>query len=207
MELTDLKKTLDAKLTKPFSARVLLDNLRLIDESSRKTSAYSDPLYIPFYFHLGQCVQAKNVAEFGIRLGLFTSAFLKGCKTVENVLGFQEKAEEYYSPRLGRANVLQNARRHTPVNIYVGTLHDDEFTDLFQRNKWDVVIFNEETGYDKHLAYLDFVWPQMELNGYIVMDYIVRHQPARQAFFDFCKGKNREPVTFDTRYGAGIIER
>src|SRR5262252_10253973 len=181
MELANLKKALEARLAKPFSARVLLDNLRLIDESSRKTSAYSDPLYIPFYFHLGQCIQPKNMAEFGFRLGLFTSAFLKSCKTVENVLGFQERTDEFYSPRLGRANVLQNVRRGTPVHIHTGTLHDDVFIDLFQRNKWDLVILNEETLYDKHLAYLDFVWPQMELNGYIVMDYIVRHTPAKQA--------------------------
>lgn len=206
MQLADIVKELNDRLSKPFSARVLLDNLRLITEDSRRTSAYTDPLFMPFYYHLGQVFEAKNILEIGFQLGLCSACFLKA-RPVEQVLGFQEKGEEYYSPRLGKANVMQNAHRHMPLEVYVGGFNDPEFLVPFQRNKWDLCFINEETGYDKHLAYLDFVWPQMELDGLMVMDYLTRHTPAQKAYFDFCKSKNREPVTFKTRYGVGIIQR
>ena len=205
MTLSELKIQLDNKLSKQFSARVLLDNLRLIDESSRKTSAYTDPLYLPFYYHLGSLIQPKTILEMGFRLGLFSACFLKGCKTVESVLGFQESDGEYYSDRLGRANVLQNARR-IPVEVYVGKTTDDGFIDALERNKFGCALFNEEMGYDKHLAYLDLVWPHMEIEGFMVMDYVNRHAPAKQAFLDFCKSKNRDPIFFQTRYGVGIVQ-
>jgi hypothetical protein len=205
MTLSDLKTQLDTKLSKQFSARVLLDNLRLINESSRKTSPYTDPLYVPFYYHLGSIVQPKTLIEIGFRLGLFSACFFKGCKTVESALGFQEKDDDFYSPRLGIANVRQSYKKE--FGVYVGSTLDDEFHTLLGRNQWGIAIFNEETGYDKHLAYLDLVWPHMELNGFLVMDYISRHTPAKQAFFDFCKSKSRSPVTFETRYGVGIVQK
>jgi len=206
MQITELKKKLDERLAKQFSPRVLLDNLRLIDEASRKTSAYTDPLYLPCYYHLGALIQPKNIIDIGFRLGLFSSCFLKSCKTVKHIFGFQEKTEEYYSCRLGKANVLQIAKK-VKIDIHVGTTLDEEFITKLHGNKWELCFINQEAGYDKHMSYLDLVWPQMELDGFIVMDYITRHQPAKRAFFDFCKSKNREPVAFQTRYGLGIIQR
>ena|SRR5215831_11121055 len=206
MTLSELKSKLDERLAKPFSARVLLDNMRLINETSRKTSAYTDPLYIPFYYHLGHFIEPKSILEIGFRLGLFSACFLKSCQTVERVLGFQERSGEYYSSRLGRANILQNARG-IAVQAHVGSVDDEDFLLRLHGNRWDLCFINEETGYDKHMAYLDLVWPQMDLNGLIVMDYIVRHTPAQRAFSDFCKSKNREPATFATRYGVGVIQR
>ncbi len=205
MNLADLKSQLDIRLAKQFSSRVLLDNLRLIEESSRQTSAYTDPLYLPFYFHLGRLIQPKNILDIGFRLGLFTSCFLKSCKTVESVIAFQEKNEEFYSPRLGVANVLQNAK--VPIKVHIGTINDEEFHGLLEKNKFDLCFINQEENYDKHMIYLDLIWPYMEEDGLIVMDYIIRHIPAKQAFFNFCRAKNREAVTFNTRYGVGIIQR
>ena len=74
-------------------------------------------------------------------------------------------------------------------------------------DKWVLVIVNEEVGYDRPMPYLVLLWPHVSLDGLVVMDYVVRHQPAKQAFHDFCKAKGREPVEIPTRYGVGIIQK
>lgn len=205
MNFQALKPLLDAELNKQFSARTLLSSFRLIDEAARATASYSDPRYLPFYYHLGKFLQPKSVLEFGFGLGLCSASFFKSCKTTEEFLGFQEYSESFYSTRLGKANLRDNFRKKT--NIHVGYLTDDKFMEEFSPKTWDLVILNSETGFDKHMLYLDFVWPQVSHDGVIVMDFIVRHTPAREAFFAFCKGKNKEPVTFDTRYGIGMVQK
>lgn len=205
MRLADLKKQLDEMLHKQFNAKIVMDKFRLIDEAGRRAGAYSDPLYVPFYYHLGRLAQPTALLEIGFRLGLFSGAFLRSCKTVKNFLAFQEANGGYYSPRLGKANVRDHYKGRT--HVHVGSTLDEDFLTRLQENKWGLIILNEETSYDKHMAYLDLVWSHAEFDGLIVMDYIARHPPARQAFADFCKGKNREGVTFGTRYGTGIVQK
>jgi predicted O-methyltransferase YrrM len=206
IKLDQIKSEINKKLDQArISGKILLDRLRVIDETSRKTAAYADPRYTPFYYYLGHSVPAQTLLEIGFNLGLLTTCFLKGCSTVESVLGFQERQEGFYSPRLGRANVKSVYKKE--FDLYVGDIIDDAFLEKISPKQWDVVIFNDETGHDKHLQYLDFVWPYIASNGIVVMDYIVRHTPAKQAFEAFCKAKNRVPVTFETRYGTGIIQK
>ena len=187
------------------SGRLLLDRLRVIDEGSRKTAAYADPRYAPFYYHLGKVLEPKSMLEMGFNLALLGSCFLKSCKTVEKYLGFQEKPEGYFSPRLGTANIRSNYKGK--MDVYVGTVLDDEFTQKISPNSWDLVILNEEAGFDKHLLHLDLLWPHVSENGIVVAEYIGRHTPAREAFEAFCESQNRVPVTFDTRYGTGLVQK
>jgi len=205
-ELKELFGPLNKKLNSGLlSGRVLLDRMRLLDETSRKSAAYADHRYVPFYYYLGELIQPESMIEVGFYLGLLSAAFLRSCKTVERYLAFQEPREQYYSPRIGKANVRDVYRG--PFDIYIGEVHDDEFTVKISPNSWDLIILNDETGYDKHLLYLDFVWPYLSENGLIVSEYITRHEPAKEAFFAFCAGKNREPLVFDTRYGTGIVQK
>src|SRR5262249_14158519 len=124
----ELKERLEQKLNKLYPSKVFLDKLRVIDEESRKTSPYSDPRYVPFYYWLGTMVEPVSLLEVGFRLGLFSACFLKGCKTVKKFLGFQQETEEFYSPNLGRANVRDNYKGESKV--YVGSFMDEAFESM-----------------------------------------------------------------------------
>ena len=206
MNLKELKANLENDLVKQIiTPNVLLGHLRVISESSRKTSAYVDPRYIPFYYYLGKYLQPKNMIEMGFGLAFFSTCFMRSCKTVENFLAFQEVGEEYYSNNLALKNIKTVYRNS--LNYYQGSVNDKIFQDCISKNKWDLILFNEEKDYDKHMLYLDVVWSHLNLDGYIVMDYIQSHENAKRAFHNFCKIENREPIILPTRYGVGIIQK
>lgn len=200
-----MKRILEEKLDKNLPARVFLDRMRVIDEESRQTAAYNDPKYVPFYYWLGEQVQPDSIIEVGFRLGLFSATFLRACKSVKKMLAFQEKTTTFYSPKLGKANVRDHYKG--PLDIYVGSINDVAFEQKLTENQWGLAIVNEEVGYDRHREYLDALWSNLQLDGLIVMDYVTRHKPAGEAYFDFCKAKNRSPITIATRYGVGIIRK
>jgi len=207
MDLAELRDNLNVQLDKQLiSSRTLLHGFRMIDEASRKTGAYVDPRYIPFYYYLGKNVSPKSLVEVGFRLGLFSGCFFKSCHSVERFLAFQEaKADEFYSARLGVKNVKDNYKGQ--FDIHIGHLSDDGFNNLFRSQNWDLGIVNEEVGYDQHRIYLDVLWSQLNDDGLIVMDYISSNDRAKKAFLDFCQIKNREPVIFATRYGTGMVQK
>ena len=201
-----MKDVLEKKLSKPFPVKSIMDRMRFIDESSRKTSAYSDPTYIPFYYYLGEIIKPEHFCEIGLGLGLFSSAFFKSCKSVKYFLAFQDKPEEGYIPSLAIKNVKDNYKGE--MDFYLGDIMDDVFFDKISPKKWDLLIINNDrANFDKYLMYLEYFWPYINLNGYIVMDYINSHRFAGEAFYGFAKIKNREPDLFRTRYGTGIIKK
>lgn len=201
-----MKKKLDHDLAAQLiSGSTLLNSMRLIDEDSRKSAPYADPNYCPFYFHLGKYFKAEKVLEFGFTLGLLSASYFTSCKDSKYFLGFLEKKEEFFSVRLGRANIRLKFKGD--ADFYVGNLHDQIFLDKFSPNSWDLTILNDESVYDKHLEYLDAVWPYVSEGGLVVSEYIDRHEPAKDAFFAFCESKNRQPVVFATRYGTGILQK
>ena len=193
---------LDSRL---ISGRMLLDRMRVIDESSRRTAAYADPMYTPFYYHLGKFLTPTNMLEVGFSLALLGSCFLKSCKTVKKYLGFQEQTAQYFSPRMGIVNVHSNFKGE--IDVYVGDMQDEEFTEKISPNSWDLVILNEEASFDKHLLHLDLLWPYVSENGIVVAEYIGRHTPAKEAFEAFCESQNKVPVIFETRYGTGLVQK
>lgn len=209
MEKIDLKTladTLNASLDgQTMSGRALLDRFRLIDEDSRKTAAYLDHRYAPFYYHLGKHVAPQSIVEIGFTLGLLSASFLTSCKTVKRYLGYKSSIPEFVSTRIGKANIKLTFKGE--ANFYIGNLFDQEFLDIFSPNSWDLVILNDETVYDKHLEYMDFVWPHLSEHGLVIAEYIDRHAPAREAFHAFCESRNRKPVVFETRYGTGILQK
>lgn len=201
---TKLEKELGAKL---ISARILLGRMRVIEERSRRTFAYTDDTYTPFYYHLGKHIHPKSLLKIGFRLGLLSGCFLKSCRSVETFLGFQEKEDEYFSPRMGVANIKDAYPNPRAVDVHVGDFMDVDFTKALQATKWDMVMFNEETTHDKMRLHMDMVWPHVEEGGLIVVEYVNFHQPTGDVFRDFCKVQGREPTVVNTRYGVGLIER
>lgn len=206
VELHELKSNLDSDLSKQLiTPSILLDNLRLINEDSRKSSAYVDPRYIPFYYYLGKYLTPQNVFEAGSGLGLFSSSFLRSCKSVENLYMFQERSEEFFSFRFAVRNVKSCYRKN--VITYSGKPLDVEFHDKLSKFGWDLAIFNEEKSYDKHMMIFDLIWSKLNLNGYMVVDYVESHHPTNEAFKNFCKIKSKESILLKTRYGVGIIQK
>jgi len=206
LDVKTLGATLDKELDRQtISASTLLSTCRVIDEDSRKSAPYVDHRYIPFYYYLGKHIQPKTMLDFGFRLGLFSSCFFRGCHTVDNFLAFQHKDEEFYSSRLGTKNVMDHF--HKKIHVYVGNVTDDSFLGLLRANTWDLAVINEEVSYEEHRLLLDLIWPHISLGGLVVMDYIDKHQPAREIFYDFCKVHKCEPVKVKSRYGVGLIEK
>ncbi len=204
-DLVELKNKIETKLNKCLPTSVFLDRFRVIDEESRKTAQYGDSRYFPFYYWLGTLVQPKNLVEIGLHLGLCSGMLLKACKTVKEVLTFQQKTDQFFSPRLGRSNIKDHFKGI--LHVHVGDVTDDYFTDRLDSTGWDIALVNEDTGYDKYLVYLDVVWSKLNAEGLIVMDNVTRTKAAAQAFSDFCKTKNRTPLVIETRYGVGMVHK
>lgn len=206
IDLLNLKLLVEADLNSQFiSGRNLLDTLLVIDESSRKTAAYVDHRYAPFYYHLGKYIQPESMIEIGFDLGLLSSCFLKSCHTVKNFIGFKEKTSEFISNRLGKANIRRNFK--LDKKYFIGNLYEDSFVTSINSRTWDFAIINEETNYDKHLEYLDVIWNSLSENGIIVVEYIGKHSPSKEALLGFCKNKRRDLINFDTRYGTSIVQK
>jgi predicted O-methyltransferase YrrM len=195
-----LQKKLDSGI---ITGRLLLSQMRLLNEASRQTPAYSDPKYVPFYYHLGGLIYPKNVLEIGLDLGLLGGCFLKACKTAEKYVAFQQKTTEYYSPRLAISNIKSNFKGD--IDYYVGEITD--FVPKIATNYWDLIIINEELNFDRHLLCLDLLWQHLSVGGIIIMESLRRHNPAKEAFLAFSASQNREATVFQTRYGTGFIQK
>ena len=204
-ETIELKELVEKDLSKNLvGANILLDRFKVIDDNSRKTAVYNDPRYAPFYYHLGKYVKPKKLVEFGFGLGFISGSFLTSCKSVERFVGFQPTPDEFYSPTLGKANIKRVYKGN--FESYVGGIFDKRL-DVILGAGADFVIMNEETTYENHRVYMEFMWERMSLDGFMVIDHAHQHEPCRKAFADFCKIVNREPVLCKTRYGAGLIKR
>lgn len=207
MELQELAAQVGDELSMEIvSSRILLDSLSFINEASRKTSAYVDPRYVPFYYYLGKHVYPKTCVQLGFRLGLLASCFFNSCKTIKHFLGFQQADQDnFYSSRIA----LNNIKRYYKgdIDLYYGNVSDVNFENRFSKFEWDIAFVNEQLDYDTLLSYLEILWPQMSLGGTIVMEYVVSHEPAAEAFSTFCKVRNRKPVILETRYGTGMVRK
>ena len=205
MELRELEESLVSDLSRSLvSPHILLDNLNMIREWDRQLSQYVDPLYMPFYYHLGKRLEVKRLIEMGFGLALNSTCFMKGCRTVQKFFAFQDKTDEYYSNKLALQNVRKVYRNE--FFYHYGKLTDIEFEKRLGHCEWDLAIFNEQTGYDQHLLGFDMVWKQIAEGGYMVVDH-VDSQNASKAFANFCKIQNRIPIIIKTRYGVGIVKK
>lgn len=206
MSPSEIKPLIEADLRKAYvSPNILMHSFSFINEESRKTSAYVDPKYIPFYYHLSKYVKPKNLVEFGINLGLLSSVFIKGSKTVENYFGFQQADNSYYNSRLALSNIRQNYKGS--LNFFGGSITDVIFEKIINSRKWDLAFVNEELTYDIQRNHFDEAWKHLSLEGYLVADYVKFHPPSIRAFNDFCKTVNRDPVYISTRYGVGLVQK
>jgi hypothetical protein len=204
IRLKDIEPLLQTDLARQLvGGRFILDRFCVIDEDSRRSPAYVDPNYAGFYYHLGKYIQPRFLLEIGFDLGLLSASFLVSCKSVKKFVGFRGVSKIFVSPRLGHKNVSKVMKGEKVFHI--GELFDSVFETLIYGV--DAAIITEESSYDRHLEYLDFIWPSLRENGIIVCEYLDKNKPAMDAYRAFCESKNREPMLFATRYGTGLVQK
>lgn len=198
-----IKELLRGKLV---GGKVLLQDCKLVDENSRKSPAYSDPLYAPFYYHLGKFLCPKSVLTLGFTLGLLERCFFESCKTVERfaVLRVPDPGV-YYSPRMGLYNVGRSYKG--PVEYHEGSLREDSGTSAVSSGRWGVVFVFEETRFDDALYSMESMWGHLEPGGSMVVENVEDLKPVKKAFHAFADSVGRTPNVFATRYGTGVLRR
>ena len=185
---------------------MLLQDCKLIDENSRKSPAYSDPLYAPFYYHLGKFVSPRTVLTVGFTLGLLERCFFESCRTVERFAAMRVRDPDvYYSPRMGLYNVRRSYKK--PVEYFEGTLKDDSGMSAVSSEKWGVVFLFEESRYDDALFSMETLWSHVEQGGAMVVENVEDLKPVKRAFHAFADSVGRNPNVFSTRYGTGVLYR
>jgi len=205
MDLITEQKIIDRLNSGYLSGKAMLSTFCMLDEDSRSSPAYSDPRYAPFYYILGQELPVKRVLELGFGIGIASGCYVRGCKTVEHILTFQETGKSYYSPRIGIHNLKSYFKGD--LDVYVGKLTDKEFTDRVEAKKWQLAILNEQKTYDGLMTYLDLMWENMEPLGTIVVEYARSNDVQAAGYEDFCKRTGRAKRLLPTKYGIGVLTR
>lgn len=198
-----LKSKLSAQA---ISTRVLLDKLRLIDESSRKSSQYQDPRYLPFYYYLSKLQDSKSLLHVGFDLGLPSCCFLQGATNVERMVCFQRKSSSFYSPRIAISNIKDIKGKNFNVFYYYGALIDKEMEGLM-KNGFDTILITERMNDDQMNEALNLCWNCLNLDGALCVDHSTADKNIGKMVKDFCKAKGRLFSSFDTRYGAIVVQK
>jgi hypothetical protein len=187
-------------LNHSISTDVLLPQVKLPNNSSKQSPAFSDPNYLPFYFRLGMESNPQVVCQIGCNLGLVGACFIKGCKTVREWISFDGKNQ---NSRFVESNLkLAGCPKITIKDLDFSTKNFDTNVEKVA----DMAFLSESFDIKKTEISLDLLWNCLKPDGFLVVDYI--HDTQIFASFQrFCQIKNREPVLFKTRYGIGIVIR
>lgn len=188
-----------------LTGRTLLSTFRMMDESVRDSSMYTDNRYAPFYYILGQELPVKNVIEFGFGVGIASGCYVRGCTSVGNILTFQESGKSYYSPRMGIHNLKKYFKGK--LDVYVGQIHDEAFVSKAYGCEWDLAILNEESDYSTLMEHMEFAWDVLATDGTLVIDRVVKNDQTKAAYMDFCQRKGRVARLFDTKFGVGVATK
>jgi len=205
MTLKETVSEIQKKLDKKLPSHGFLRKVRLLAETDRHSSAYTDPSYLPSYYWLGRFLRSTRLLEIGFRLGLCSRTYLSAKPGTEKLLAFQDKTEDFYSPKLATANVRDYFQGD--LRVYLGKWDDEPWQDLLRESMYDLVLVNDELGYDRLRRCLDDVWGQVSPGGVLVADYLNYGDATNRAFRDFAKSVGREEHRLNTRYGLGMIER
>lgn len=197
----DINKLLEKTVLTP---KLLLSKLKVgINQSY---GILSDPTYLPFYYYLGTLLpETKNLIEIGFDLGLPSCSFMNGAKNVNTFLAFRKKDKQFYTKRLGVANVHNTLKKK--FSLWEGGESDPELIKMVLTCSWDCVLIADQTNNEKtQKAYLDLVWSQISNGGIVVVDFL-KTEEINRAYLSFCKTHNREPFTLNTFRGTGLIQK
>jgi predicted O-methyltransferase YrrM len=167
---------------------VLLSRAHFPSRECKDSAALNDPNFLNFYYYLGEVSNHPRVLEVGFSNGLAAMCFLQSAKTKKYV-AYSETPSGLFEKK----NVLE---------VYKGDFEtrNGEIGD----EVWDLILVTEVVKDGKLMPLLEKLWKQLAVEGLLVVDYI---ESGNQSFSTFCKVHNREPKTFATRYGTGILVR
>tara|TARA_Y100000034_G_scaffold42676_1_gene52233 strand:+ start:55 stop:633 length:579 start_codon:yes stop_codon:yes gene_type:complete len=189
-------KYLQDKLDNPtINSKQLLGTATLLNENDRESGAFTDPKYLPFYYHIGKQCEAKSLFHLDYALGLEDMCFIQGANS-ERWSGYANGNEE------NRLNVATNNVRFFCKNSSFTTDLDE-----FEKNveaKFDAFIV---TSPKPLRVFKDDIWNNLNPEGLLIVDNIYSSDEGEEWFTKFATSVSREPVFFKTRYGIGIIER
>ena len=207
MPIEEIHKKVQSKLQNQLiTSKVLLDRLRLIDESSRKSGQYQDPRHLPFYYYLARAMEASSVLHIGFDLGLPLCCFLQGSPSTGRILGFQRRNKDFYSPRLALSNLKDVKGKGFDAECYHGGILDPELHALMSKG-FDLVLITERLNSDQLSETLDVCWNYLRTDGFLVVDHAKSDKSMGEVFSSFCNAKNCPFVLFETRYGAGLTQK
>lgn len=204
----DLKKIIDQLNidlnNNIINGKVILNKFRMIAENSRKSSAYYDHRYAPFYYHLGKYFKPESFFEIGFNLGLLSGSFLSSCNTVKYFFGYNE-VEHDLSLRLGKSNIKLAFRGQ--ADFYLGKTFDKEFLDKVGARRWDVILIDKKLSYDRSLEIFEVAWENLKNEGFMFVEHTIDQKTTLTSLKDFLDSKNRTFLNFDTRYGTAMIQK
>ena len=178
-------------------SHVVLHDFIYLSHLTTKTSAFIDPKYIPFYYHLNKYISPINFLEIGFSLGLLSGAFLRNNNSVKRFVGFQT-----YDIPISKRFATRNIRSvyDGEFEIVIGNIDDTKLI-----YSWDLIIIDKEFNYDDSRRLYDRLWDSLNEGGHIVFENIFEDRGI--TFNDFCKIHQKDPVIFKTRYGTAIIKK
>jgi len=189
MKQVDLS-SLPQKLEKAvMPASVLLSRAKVYNESARASYTMTDNRHFPFYYYLGQVVHPERVLQIGPYYGLSALCFMQACSTLSSwhVIGERNTLVE---------SNLRMFCRGSSMIVPFGS-------DLLGDYSPDMAVLGERYPRAETIEHLNFLWSKLEDGGLLVADYI----STSDAFREFCRVKNRTPVSFNTRYSVGIVQK
>lgn len=206
IKISTIQKELQILLNKKIiNGKVLLQNCKFVDENSRKTPAYFDPLYSPFYYYLGKYLKPKNVFSWNFSLGYLEKCFFMSCKETEHFMAFRKKDDVFFSPRMGAYNISKVYKKESC--FLKDTLHSDELHEKIKSRKWDCFFITDENSHDDLLFMLELSWENLNEDGVLIVEYVNDLKKMKNAFFAFSKNYDITPIIYNTRYGTGILQR
>lgn len=148
--------------------------------------AFSDPKYLPFYFHLKEIFKPKNVlnvnfSKFGLKeICLYSDV-------IESYAGICQKYD--LEIKWG----IQNIKKITGKEI--------KLSDSLNFNeKFDVILCDDPSYAKKEIENL---WNLLNYNGVLVVENTYKNEDFELLSFIV----NREAVIFESRYNVGAIQR
>lgn len=203
--LKELKINLENDLNKSLiTSSSLLDNLSIMNEDSRKSSAYVDSKNIPFFYYFGKYFKSTNLIEVGTGAALHSSVYLKGNQNKIDYLGFQQKTEEFYSVRFAKKNISKFTKN---FEIHHGNITDDYFQQKLSKIKWNLAFFNELDSYDKTLFKMTEIWKHLDFNSIFLVNHVNSNEIIKKCLSNFSKINNVPYEIISTRYGVGLIQK
>lgn len=190
-------KALQDKLDNPtIYSKHLLGKVALLNESDRESGAFTDPRYLPFYYHIGKLSGAKSLCRIEHTLALEDVCFIQGAKT-ERWFGYEPMIINNAGVNLAQVNVgkfCEEVTRCIDLNDF-----EEKVVEGF-----DAFIVTHA----RHLeVFRDDIWNNLSHEGLLIVDNIYSDEDGKEIFSNFAKSVSRETNFFKTRLGIGIVER